>query len=211
MGNENTADEKNAEHVVKAGVMYTKHAKSTGNKHNTIELTVKIGGRFNDSIVMHILYDKMEKIEFLFQTINQYIQTKHNGIRTKIIHIDQESFTGAAYAFNIETLYNKSITAYSKERIIENGLNVKVETHYEHRIFAESITCKYMKQENTSNPIICPIYKCMKEQYEYDQQNLNHLREFSHFIDPFNEKPICKYSEMQIIQKTRKRWKQIKR
>ena len=45
------------------------------------------------------------------------------------------------------------------------------------------------------DPLKCPIYKSMKINYNFTEKNLNHLFEFNHFRDEYNEKDICRYGQ----------------
>eukprot|EP01084_Bolivina_argentea_P202571 346095_1 len=64
---------------------------------------------------------------------------------------------------------------------------------YIHKVSKKHIRCPNMKKLQTKNPLKCPIYHSMKQNYEFNETNLNHLQQFSHFQNDFDEKPECKY------------------
>merc|ERR1711879_507045 len=39
----------------------------------------------------------------------------------------------------------------------------------------------------------CSVYSSTKDQYQWNEENLQHLSEFSHFEDEFEQKPVCRY------------------
>ena len=45
------------------------------------------------------------------------------------------------------------------------------------------------------NPLECPVYYAMKQKYEFSKQNLQHMNEYSHFMNEYEEKPQCKYGQ----------------
>eukprot|EP01084_Bolivina_argentea_P019684 36604_1 len=50
-------------------------------------------------------------------------------------------------------------------------------------------------KKKSKDPLKCPIYYATKQQYQFDKQHLNHLNEFNHFLNEYEEKPSCKYSD----------------
>eukprot|EP01084_Bolivina_argentea_P252193 423250_1 len=66
---------------------------------------------------------------------------------------------------------------------------------YKHLVTSVPITCPHMMKINTKNPLQCPLYYGMKENYEWNQENLNHVDNFTHFKDEYTEKPECKYKD----------------
>eukprot|EP01083_Nonionella_stella_P284882 969791_1 len=71
---------------------------------------------------------------------------------------------------------------------------------YENKVGSESITCEHMKCPpyhimcSCANlgALKCPTYRAMIEKNEFFQENLRHLRRFSHFKHEYEEKPECK-------------------
>eukprot|EP01084_Bolivina_argentea_P043129 79478_1 len=57
------------------------------------------------------------------------------------------------------------------------------------------ITCEHMQNIHSDNPLHCPIYYSMKEEKEYNSENLEHLDAFTHFKDPFSDRSPCKYDK----------------
>ena len=79
---------------------------------------------------------------------------------------------------------------------MKEGIKLRLKAGiHEHEVMLSSITCKYMNKINTMDPCHCPIYWAMKENYEFNKDNLKHLREFTHFLNEYEDKPICKYGD----------------
>ena len=66
---------------------------------------------------------------------------------------------------------------------------------YVHVVDEIEIDCPHILQSNTDHVSNCPIYRSMKNQYQYNKQNLNHLRKYHHFQNEIQEKPRCKYGD----------------
>ena len=66
---------------------------------------------------------------------------------------------------------------------------------YHHKVSAQGINCPHMIKSNTSDPLKCPIYFAMKQQYQFNQENIDHLYDFNHFQNEYEQKPECKYND----------------
>merc|ERR1711890_204252 len=91
-------------------------------------------------------------------------------------------------AIIINTIHYKSFTGMvlsSKMNIINKGLILEIKVKYQHKISSTSLSCEYLHKLKTKNPLKCPIYFAMKQQYQFNEQNLKHLNEFNHFHNEF--------------------------
>ena len=66
---------------------------------------------------------------------------------------------------------------------------------YKHKIKEVEITCEFMKNSDTNDPLICPIYHAMKQDYKWTQQNLDHMNKYTHFSNEASQKPECRYGD----------------
>eukprot|EP01084_Bolivina_argentea_P282503 483585_1 len=96
----------------------------------------------------------------------------------------------------------------NKTKMQKSAVSLKVNS-YQHNVSDVFITCPHLKPyKDTQNSIPenkekycdmlqlkCPIYKAMKIKYNYTEDNLNHLLEYTHFKDEVTEKQPCKYFE----------------
>eukprot|EP01084_Bolivina_argentea_P136040 239626_1 len=41
----------------------------------------------------------------------------------------------------------------------------------------------------------CKVYQAMKEKYQFSQENLDHLNQYKHFKNEYEEKPACKHGD----------------
>lgn len=46
-----------------------------------------------------------------------------------------------------------------------------------------------------NNPLKCNFYHAIKQKYQFNQSNLNHLQRYRHFQNEFEEKSKCKYGD----------------
>eukprot|EP01084_Bolivina_argentea_P031431 58177_1 len=76
-----------------------------------------------------------------------------------------------------------------------NTIDLEVDS-FTHKVGSTNITCKHMlnhMDENKSNVLNCPIYRGMKIDYQFSEDNLLHLNQFNHFKNEYDEKPECKW------------------
>eukprot|EP01084_Bolivina_argentea_P092560 166508_1 len=88
----------------------------------------------------------------------------------------------------------------NKQHIIPIKIRTNAEyntTHEYDKRFKSTFTiyALYSKQKNTNNPLTCPFYHSVKQKYEFTKENLNHLNEYNHFKNEYEEKPQCKHSQ----------------
>eukprot|EP01084_Bolivina_argentea_P051808 95277_1 len=188
--------------------LYTTLARNTQHKHDILKIKVKTNQfydpgfpnepRFKDSFVIYGLYSDQEKIENLFEQIRKHFNIKYHPITVYIHPINDESFTGGTtwdQSWEIDTIAEQVITDYDREDIINEGLDVDVSfSYYEHKIKDLSISCKYMLDKQSKDPLQCPIYYATKEKYDFSDDNLKHLKRFVHFQNECKSKPKCKYA-----------------
>ena len=55
------------------------------------------------------------------------------------------------------------------------------EYKYNHQVDQVQIDCPHLIKLSTVNASSCPIYHAMKEQYQFTEENLSHLHQYSHF------------------------------
>ena len=66
---------------------------------------------------------------------------------------------------------------------------------YHHKVSNQEINCPNMTKLKSNNPLHCNIYYNMKEKYEYNTENLQHLIQFRHHSNQYKDKPVCKYKD----------------
>eukprot|EP01084_Bolivina_argentea_P273483 465871_1 len=177
--------------------IHTHLAKSTQNNNDIIPITVNtkesiISDRYQEKFVVHSLYTKQEKVKNTLNQIEKYLNQKYEPIKIKISHI-YDGFTGKQY--NIESVSSLSLTHYIKNDIIKKGLNVYVENMYQHKVLNCHIDCKFMTNQQSKNPLVCPIYYNMIQNCEFSEENYNHLLDAVHFSSAYEQKPACKYKQ----------------
>eukprot|EP01084_Bolivina_argentea_P154062 268585_1 len=170
----------------------TSNAKVTKDIHNIpINININSEDFDNEKFVIWASYTKDEKIQNILNCIQKkYYPTNCN---IKVDKIKYRSFTGYVDSWDMTDIKNKSLTDYKKNDIINKGLDVGVEVKREHKVHGLKITCKFMTDLKSSDPLKCPIYFGMKEKYEWNDKNLAHLNAWNHFEDEFSSKPKCKY------------------
>eukprot|EP01084_Bolivina_argentea_P264558 448154_1 len=172
---------------------YTPLAELAHKNDEMIEIKLNISNpsddRFNHEFLIFALYSKQETLGNVFDKVEKHLNDKYKPIKLKYDIVD-----GFAGYNDIESIRNRAITYYDKTEFID-GLNVSVKVEYVHKVHNISINCEYMKKNNTNNPLHCAIYYAMKEQYEYSQDNLNHILSYNHFANEYLEKPQCKYGQ----------------
>ena len=177
-------------------------------KPQTKELSIKIkaDGKIDSKDItlnfdIKSVYRNKETIGDILDKIEKYIQAECHPVNVSIwmiegyplINYGRKSFMDTTYH---PRSYNKTpITKYKKEDIIKIGLYVHFKVNYEHKITALSITCKHMNKLNSNNPLHCPIYYSMKQEYQYNEENLRHLTDYLHFVNEMEEKPECKFKD----------------
>ena len=62
---------------------------------------------------------------------------------------------------------------------------------YHHQPQQASINCPHIWKSKQASK--CLIYQAMKKKYQFTEQNLDHLNEYNHFQNEYEEKPKCKY------------------
>eukprot|EP01084_Bolivina_argentea_P271284 461549_1 len=130
----------------------------------------------------------------ILNQITKHLNKKYHPIKLEISYIGK-GFTGFVGRDTMNDVANKSITTFDKNDIIKYGLTVRVDIMYEHKILFDTASCPFMNKLNSNDPLQCPIYKAMKIKYKLTKENVNHLNEFSHFIDEYGQKPPCKYKD----------------
>eukprot|EP01084_Bolivina_argentea_P185913 320520_1 len=164
------------------------------------------GFQIKESFSIPVPYSSSIQIQHLMNQIEQYTNEKLYPKIYQVVSIRYRSFIEEVVVKQRKDEWNqicsKPITAYNISDIIKKGLLVTMQNKVEHFVNRNSITCKYMlndvkndvdehkKHDNKLyEPLNCPVYKSMKIDYKFTENNLNHLNEFVHFTDEFHEKP----------------------
>eukprot|EP01084_Bolivina_argentea_P244069 408963_1 len=150
------------------------------------EFTVKIS-YCEDTLIQHIVMKAVQAAQKLYypRTFRVYCIKKHSFIE-QLISPEEKTY---------DEVLNTKITEYKMETIVSKGLSIGIENRFVHKIRTNEITCKYMTDNNTIDPNACPIYLSLKQYYAFTQESLQHLNEYVHFSDEFNEKTKCKHGE----------------
>eukprot|EP01083_Nonionella_stella_P096565 271503_1 len=174
--------------------LFTELAKLPGNKDDLIRFPGDTFGRFRTGFIVYAVYKEEELINNIYKAIFECIETRHYPKRIKIAEINDASFTGQQLFYQPAQIGDCPITQWEKKDIIQKGLSLQIETHFTHQIVSESVTCEFLKKSNDDNPLLCPIYHAMKQKYQFNQQNLEHLQNYTHFKDQcVQQKPPCEF------------------
>eukprot|EP01084_Bolivina_argentea_P310097 536486_1 len=117
-----------------------------------------------------------------------------NNIEWQSFACDQHFKADAVIKFSVKNLNQKDKLSNAK---------------YNHKIKSKNITCPFIKKNadddedkksnqvdnNEHSPFLCPVYKAMKNNYAYTEDNLKHIIEFTHFKHEFLEKPECRFND----------------
>ena len=60
---------------------------------------------------------------------------------------------------------------------------------YHHKVTKQDINCPFMTKLKSKDPLHCKIYYQMKQQYQFNEDNLNHLKKYLHHENSFDDKP----------------------
>eukprot|EP01084_Bolivina_argentea_P026670 49631_1 len=109
--------------------------------------------------------------QYIKKTLTEYLQEKYHKVSIKI---------------EFETpLCDK-----------QNSINVCVNMiKYKHNIASREVTCPIMNKLKSNDPLHCHIYYGMKQNYEWNKTNLQHMMDFTHFKDEYSQKSVCKYGD----------------
>eukprot|EP01084_Bolivina_argentea_P270690 460340_1 len=167
---------------------------------NVTCLTKGISLKKKETIVVNASYDDEETMRNVGDRIINVLNFKHDPMKFTMSTIEKNPFIKQTirwgYLENEEQFVDEPITKYDKDAILKHGLNVQVNMKkFIHKITANNISCQYMIDNKTINPMGCLIYVKMKDQYEYTEDNLNHLNEFIHHKDEYMDKTECKFSD----------------
>eukprot|EP01084_Bolivina_argentea_P139944 246132_1 len=162
-------------------------------QHSPIPENISFNGQTKyGSFQINTFYADCITIKWCIEDIIFRLEQKHQPKRFMLDNISPTSFTGCN---EYSVICNNPITEYSKDEILEKGLYLNVEIKFEHRIRNQIISCNFMKEKNTENPMQCPIYKSIKKRHQFDEKQLVHIQNYNHFKTPLEEKPECKQYE----------------
>eukprot|EP01084_Bolivina_argentea_P047126 86821_1 len=177
-----------------------------------IMIPITVTNPFHESFAVKSAIIPSVSIENIFSKIIKYINKKYYPQKYFISKINCNSFLYTKNDINISIgdrdWNNISIRSFSRKSIAEQGLSIEINiAKYKHKVTNNDITCKYitMHQKNISSNdndekkivdhLQCPIYKAMKIDYDFSEDNLNHLHEFSHFRDEYVDKVRCRHGQ----------------
>ena len=80
-----------------------------------------------------------------------------------------------------------------EEKVYSDELTGRIHKGFHHKVDIQFITCPNIRFSKNASK--CGIYHAMMEKHQYNQKNLEHLNEFTHFKNEFEEKPVCHYKD----------------
>eukprot|EP01084_Bolivina_argentea_P173526 300583_1 len=167
-------------------VYHTETALSLENKSIIVPVTVTLTGDWTDRFIVYA--SKIDNDSTVMKVVQQRLEEKcPNYLHLKITKMEHSDGRRTFVDDSLSTSYNLVSLVISK-------IYVEVKS-YIHYTKAEAITCEHMNKFDSVDPLNCPVYKQMKIEYEWNEINLNHMNEFTHFIDEYAEKPECKYND----------------
>eukprot|EP01083_Nonionella_stella_P084648 234370_1 len=88
------------------------------------------------------------------------------------------------------------LSTFNKEELVEKGFEFTFGVDpIKQNIHSNKITCAHLiSSQNKQNALNCPIYRVMIKDYLWNEENLNHLFEHTHFEDD-NRKTECRYKQ----------------
>eukprot|EP01084_Bolivina_argentea_P184388 318016_1 len=170
-------------------------------KADSMKIEVEIGSyndQFSGKVIVNALYASQETISNIISAVCDGLCNKYHPLVLKIKSIGMcRSFTNETIFSETkqhEELLRKKITEYNINDITSKGLHIKVV--YEQIISSTEITCNHMNKRKSFDPLQCPIYYAMKQNYDFTQDNLDHLNKYRHFKDEFLDKPACRHKDV---------------
>eukprot|EP01084_Bolivina_argentea_P121328 214996_1 len=174
-------------------------------------------GQFSETIAINIPYSSSTIIDDIVSKTIEHMNSNHypKVFQPRSIHIEKRISNETHYWHEQERFYTYetqkwqkflklSLTTYNKTDLITKAIDMELRNQRIHAIDNNYITCKYLKDRleelseyNAScniDPMQCPIYKSMKCDYQFTENNLHHLLQFEHFKTS-ESKPSCKYGK----------------
>eukprot|EP01084_Bolivina_argentea_P115816 205886_1 len=94
----------------------------------------------------------------------------------------------------MDSFLSAPLTTFSKNELVSNGFQLECSPQPYQQNVLSPVTCPHLlSSNNKQNVLNCPIYKVMKEEYLWNEENFNHLDEHMHFEDKGSQ-PECKYA-----------------
>eukprot|EP01084_Bolivina_argentea_P096779 173977_1 len=173
-------------------------SKTAGSFCVPVEVTGLTGCIDFEQFIITVDYTSSTLICNIIAKCIAYVEKYYYPKRYKVYVIKKSFLSDSAIAVTDKSygiICNKSIKEYSKDEIKSKGFRIGVENCFVHKIQNNNITCKYMEDNKTDDPLYCPIYLSMKEAHEYSVDHLSHICEFQHFKDEFTQKVKCRYGD----------------
>eukprot|EP01083_Nonionella_stella_P086513 240394_1 len=170
----------------------TKLAITMPPKHSEIiGIVVKPTGCLQDEFVIYALYSETEKSNNLIKTATTYVQHKlYQKYRCVLTVKATETWQ---WKFEI-TQKKEYLMNDPNPFLIFLSLHINFVIEYEHKVKDVNITCTHMIKAKSDNPLKCPIYCAVKQEYQFNKANYHHLRDHYHLKNEFKDKPQCRYS-----------------
>ena len=141
--------------------------------------TFSVAIKYSPFTTMGNIIDEIEK-----HCQRNYPYFKYINIICDVNVIDSERYNA---------LRSKAVTDFEQNDLITQGLVVRIQCEVLHD--PKALHMAKMCGNVTGDPSQCPIYKAMKENYQFTKTNLSHLNEFRHFQDEYLQRPKCRYNQ----------------
>eukprot|EP01083_Nonionella_stella_P066706 175890_1 len=166
------------------------------NSNSIIQINVLTKGCVKDKLTIDSVYSKEQKMKEILNKITTDLSQKYTPMKYTIYRIDSDSFTGSVQGNeNIVLLQKKSITDYDRSEVKKKGLIVSLVGHYTHKVDEVTIECPEMIHKKTNDVTQCSIYSAMVQDYQYNPQSLYHLEQYTHFVDEYHGKMLCRHKD----------------
>eukprot|EP01084_Bolivina_argentea_P174217 301776_1 len=155
----------------------------------------------NGTINVRIMINNMNRTFYVKTQYSSNINIKY-AIDEAVNQLNKIKFS-TSYGFDKLIAINKdilhsdkrltdSITNYGEE-LERIGITFLVKIQYRHKIANVDITCKYLTRihRKDRNVMDCPVYRAMIIDNIYTEYNFDHLCNFVHFRNAYQEQASC--------------------
>lgn len=136
----------------------------------------------------------VEYVQTIQQVIYKAMQKIASLNEKDLLDVTDVYWTSMGNQFSLLHQKTLSLNDFSRE-VIKRGITLEIAPKREHKVAGKKITCEYMVESNEYNPSICPIFRSIREEYDYTEENLLHLKAYNHYKDEYAQKPDCRYAE----------------
>eukprot|EP01083_Nonionella_stella_P086512 240393_1 len=152
--------------------------------------------------VIYALYSKNETFANIIQTATAYTQhklyQKHKYLLD--LQLKRAAWCGSGSSpcrknkYSLLDKMNVPITTFDLRYFLFIALHINFEIEHQHKVKNVNITCEHMTKAKSDNPLTCPIYSAVKQEYAFNTANYHHVRDYIHHKNEFEEKPQCRYA-----------------